>query len=270
MAVPMWFRTIASVLFFIALLLSWVVAWLLQVILIAGMYFFYTKKQRQYACGWLFRTLSMLLCDKLNPIWNVKTVSVSEKKVSPDVPTIYMFNHLSNCDPWLCIRAIWPVDCKWVAKGSLFKVPFGGWCLGNNGDIAVKFTAEKDGWGTEKGSVRSMMEHSAQLLRDHYPIAIFPEGVRSFNPEGPIGEFKDGFFILAIQEKATIVPVAISGTDKLWPRKAWQMNFGTSYQSVGAPISAEGHTVETLKKAVYDAMTEMREKHPDRLKNKSN
>ena len=207
----------------------------------------------------------MIFIDYLNIFW--KVVEVKRHPMKPSGrPVIYMFNHLSNCDPWLLIRAMWPIDCKWVCKGSLFKVPFGGWALRNANDIAVRFTADKGGWGTEKGSVRQMMEYSADLLRHQQAIAIFPEGVRNPHPDGPLGEFKDGYFALAIQEKADIVPIAISGTDKLWPRSDWRFDFGNAYISVGSAISVEGHTLESLKEAVFKAITEMREQHPDRKK----
>jgi hypothetical protein len=74
-----------------------------------------------------------------------------------------------------------------------------------------------------------MMEHCKQLLKDGGTItgerlrafissqpqignAVFPEGARS--PTGELQDFKPGMFQLALDTGATILPVAVSGTEK--------------------------------------------------------
>ena len=207
----------------VQLLISWIVIYIIQNIVIAAMYFFSTRYQREKVNGYVFRFVSWLFMVGLNPFWGLKLL-----KPMPKIPQgqnfMVMINHLSNADPWLAIRPIWPYDCKWIAKGALFKVPIGGWGLANAGDIAIKFTKEKGGWGTEKGSVGKMMSDCDALLRKAQPIAIFPEGVRNPKPEGPIGPFKDGFFDLAIKTGSWIVPMALSGSEKCWPVHDWRFD----------------------------------------------
>lgn len=260
-------RAVGTVLVFLNMFLGWIVAWLLQTIAKAVMFPFSTPEQRGDVCGRIFRTVNMIVMDLLNPFWCMNQVRCADRsKLPKDRPVIYMINHLSNSDPWGCIRVIWPVECKWICKGSLFKIPFGGWALKNNNDLAVKFTSAKGGWGTEKGSVKSLMDDAASNLRRLQPIAVFPEGVRSFNPDGPVGEFKAGFFDLAIKENALIVPVALSGTEKWWPRGDWKLNRAQAYSSVGDAIDPQtlGSTEELMAK-VHSAITELREQHPDRV-----
>lgn len=260
-------RTVLSVAWILAMLVGWVLAWSLQMVTMAVMYPFSTRTQRQDVCGHIFRTINMVVMDLLHPMWRTRILKPLDRSQLPaDRPILFMFNHLSNSDPWTAIRVIWPIDCKWICKGSLFKVPFGGWGLKNGGDLAVKFTAAKDGWGTEKGSVKQLMEDAAGLLRRGQPIAVFPEGVRNFKPSGPLGEFKPGFFDLAIKEGAVIVPVAFSGTEHLWPRGDWRFGFGTAYVSVGSHVETKDRTTEAVMKEVYDRITEMRDQHPDRVK----
>jgi len=47
-------------------------------------------------------------------------------------------------------------------------------------------------------------------------LFIFPEGTRS--PDGALQEGRDGVSSLALRTGAPIVPVAIAGSDRVWPR----------------------------------------------------
>ena len=56
------------------------------------------------------------------------------------------------------------------------------------------------------------------VLRDGNVLGIYPEGTRS--RDGKIGTFRDGAALLALRSGAPVVPVAVSGTEQLWPRGA--------------------------------------------------
>lgn len=258
-------RVFATVYIFLMIFLSWVVAWTLQTITKLLVYPFTTLDQRQDICAHIFRKCSFLFADVLNPFWKSAVLSPFPA-LKPNTKFLVVMNHLSNADPWFAVRPILPYDCKWICKGSLFSVPFGGWGLANNGDLAIQFTAEKDGWGTKKGSVSAMMDRCKQLLGRAQPIAVFPEGVRNPKPEGPLGEFKLGFFTLAVEQGLTIVPLALSGSDKAWPRGDWKFDAATCYFSFGEPIEAVGCTAEELRDKVWKVITDLREAHPDRKK----
>ncbi|RNC30397.1 1-acyl-sn-glycerol-3-phosphate acyltransferase, partial [Trypanosoma cruzi] len=95
--------------------------------------------------------------------------------------------------------------------------------------------------------------------------AVFPEGLRSKNPEGGLLPFRLGFFKLAVEEGATIVPIAISGTDKCWPLGSVLMDSSTAYFSCGDPVDASTfRTAEELRDHVWQLITDLRESHPDR------
>jgi 1-acyl-sn-glycerol-3-phosphate acyltransferase len=256
-------RALLTVVLLLGMLVGWVLCWAAQLVVIAAMFPFTKKTQREDMCGLMFRTVCYVILDILNPMWGL-TILRPLPDFPANTPHMYMMNHLGNADPWMCIRWMWPVDCKWICKGSLFKVPFGGWCLRNNGDLEVKFTKAKGGWGTEKGSVRGLMDDAAALLRRNQPIALFPEGVRNPKPEGGLGEFKAGFFDLAVKEGATIIPVALSGYEGYWPVHDWVFGCSQGYVTCGDPISPEGHTAETLMALVHKTISEMRDTHPDR------
>lgn len=262
-------RAVVSVWMLTQLLLGWVVLWLIQCVARVIAFPFTTATQREDMCGHIHRKTNYVFVMFLNPLWwtsVLRPFPMQKLAAAKSKKVICMMCHLSNADPWFAIRPMGlPVDCKWVCKGSLFNVPFGGWGLKNAGDLAIKFTEAKDGWGTEKGSVGQLMADAKVLLERDQPIAVFPEGVRSFNPDGPLGEFKLGFFMLAVEQKANIVPVAFSGTETAWPRGSWMFDFARVYSSCGDPISAEGETPESLRDKVWVAITELRESHPDRI-----
>lgn len=263
-------RFVASILLILQLLVAWVTLWIIQVVAMTLTYPFTTVEQRQDICGHIHRKVNYFFVVLLNPLWWTTIVRPfpTEKlaKTKNGSKLIVMMNHLSNSDPWIAIRPMgWGIDCKWICKGSLFKVPFGGWGLKNAGDLAIKFTADKEGWGTEKGSVGQLMADARALLKRGQPIAVFPEGVRSFDAQGGLNEFKLGFFTLAVEEGAVIVPMAFSGCETAWPRGDWMFDFARCYASCGDPISAEGHTPESLRDKVWAAITELREAHPDRI-----
>lgn len=258
-------RFLVTIYVFLMILLSWILGWALQTIAKIVTYPFLTATQRTDMMSHIFRYGSCIFVDLLNPFWRTKILR-KFPKVEKNTKFIVVLNHLSNADPWFAIRPILPVDCKWICKGSLFKIPFGGWALANNGDLAVKFTKEKDGWGTEKGSVGQLMNDARGLLKRCQPIGVFPEGVRNPNPDGPVGEFKLGFFTLAVEEDVTIVPIAMSGAETAWPKGDWKFDFATCYVSCGEPISPKGLTDVELRDKVRNVISEMRDSHPDRLK----
>lgn len=261
------FRSIFSIVQFILLLLIWILAWVLQVI--AGLVMFSSSKYAyEHVAAKIFRTLNWLVMDLLNVFWSIKVLRPFPKAASdPKEKYIVMFNHLSNADPWVVLRVFifGDRDLKFASKGSLFNVPFGGWCMSRQGDMPIKFTKEKGGWGTEKGSVGELMKMAVDQIEHGASIAVFPEGVRNHTPEGGLGEFKAGFFDLALEHGYKILPVAISGSEKCWPVHSWQMDSATVYITCGEElVDPKGHNRDTLIKVVRDKIHDMRESHPDR------
>lgn len=64
------------------------------------------------------------------------------------------------------------------------------------------------GWATAEGSVAAMMKEAAKFLAMGIGIVVFPEGTRSV--DGRMQPFRDGFFRLAIETNAEILPCGLS------------------------------------------------------------
>ena len=56
---------------------------------------------------------------------------------------------------------------------------------------------------------------AARSLAAGHSLLVYPEGTTS--PDGAIGEFKDGAFIIAVTSQVPVLPVAIDGTGRIWP-----------------------------------------------------
>jgi len=125
---------------------------------------------------------------------------------------ILVANHVSLADPpivgWATGYQIGRV-VHFMAKQEMRSWPILGWLAGHSGVFWVR-RGEGD-----RASQRAALE----VLADGRPIAVFPEGTRSRN-EGIIGEGKAGATLLAMRSGAPLLPVAISGTERIFPGKS--------------------------------------------------
>lgn len=185
----------------------------------------------------------------INPFWCMKVIRPWPKGYTPK-RTVFMSNHLCQADPFVLVRALFPVHNKAIYKADLRKVPVAGWVLALSDDIPVYFTKDKGGWGTVKGSIGKMMNRAlANIELGCFP-AVYPEGTRSRTSR--LQPFKDGFFRFAIENDCEIMPVAIFGQQFLWGMDSKFCSPGTYHVMYGDPISSEGKNIEELKKETRD------------------
>ncbi|MFL5320293.1 MAG: lysophospholipid acyltransferase family protein [Myxococcaceae bacterium] len=196
--------------------------------------------------GRFFRLIGVAV-SKLSPYWDFGVEGDAPKALSGKV--VVVSNHESNADPFLVSFLPW--EMKWMAKQSLFKVPFVGWSMWLAGDIGIVRGKE--------GEAKRALDICAQWLRRGMPVMIFPEGTRS--KDGSMGAFKDGAFRLAIEEQADILPLAIAGTRKALPKHSWRFSKSRARVKVGERISTAGMTLkdlEPLKERVREQIAKMR------------
>ena len=98
------------------------------------------------------------------------------------------------------------------------------------------------------------MRAGAAGLRAGKILNIYPEGQRSF--DGNLHEFKKGAAILATELNVPIVPVALDGPDRIWPRKSRRVRLAKVKISFGEPIDARTIAPdETDEEVVYEKVT---------------
>jgi long-chain acyl-CoA synthetase len=104
---------------------------------------------------------------------------------------------------------------------------------------------------TDTNLMRAMRTGAAGLRAGRI-LNIYPEGERSF--DGLLHSFKKGAAILASELDVPIVPVALDGVYKVWPRKSRRIRLAKVKIHFGAPI----HPRDLLKcvdgEADYDGM----------------
>ena len=149
--------------------------------------------------------------------------------VPRDRPCVYMSNHQSIVDIAAIIATL-PVAWRFVAKRELTWIPFFGWALALGHQIVVD---RKD----REASVRSLAR-AAERVREGANVIIFPEGTRS--PAGSLRDFKSGGFHLALQAGVPIVPVAISGSWRISPKRSLRIHSGRVLVRYGEPIATQG------------------------------
>jgi long-chain acyl-CoA synthetase len=98
------------------------------------------------------------------------------------------------------------------------------------------------------------MRAGAAGLRAGRILNIYPEGQRSF--DGKLNEFKKGAAILATGLNLPIVPVALDGTYRIWPRKSWRFRLAKVRISFGAPVDVRKvASGEADEEVVYEKVT---------------
>lgn len=81
------------------------------------------------------------------------------------------------------------------------------------------------------------MKAGAIGLKNGKVLNIYPEGERGF--DGELHAFKKGAAILATELDLPIVPVAIDGLHKVWPRRSWRIRPAKVKITIGKPFYAK-------------------------------
>lgn len=161
---------------------------------------------------------------------------------------IYMCNHVSNLDPPVVLPHL-PGRSSVLLKKELMKIPLMGQAM-----RMAKFVPVER--GHRRDAAKASVEAAADALRSGLHILVFPEGTRS--KDGRLSAFKKGPFFLAEQTGAPIVPIAVSGTQRMMQKGSVSITPGEALVQVLAPILPANYgSREELMRAVTDAIAEV-------------
>ncbi len=149
-------------------------------------------------------------------------------------PQLFVANH-SGLHDILSLAAHLPIQFRWIAKKSLFKVPFMGWHMSRSGYIPIDRENPRE-------AAKSIIE-AAQVIRGGVNAIAFPEGTRSRT--GDLGQFRSGAFALALKTGVPLVPITLEGSYRVIMPKTLQVNPGAVIRiKIDKPIdlSAYGRT----------------------------
>lgn len=144
-------------------------------------------------------------------------------------PAVLMANHESALDI-LVLFLVVPRDVRFLAKRSLFYIPFLGWSMWLAGFVPV----DRD----QTDGARKVFEELVDRVRDGLSILVFPEGTRS--RDGRLLPFKKSGFLLALKAGIPVVPIGISGSRGVLGWRGLLIGPGEVVVRVGAPIATAG------------------------------
>lgn len=172
------------------------------------------------------------------------------ENVSTHGPALFLSNHQSLVDIAAIVDTLPPsVSWRFVAKRELVRVPIFGWCLVATGQIIVDR-------GNRQRAVRSL-QRAVERIRGGASVIMFPEGTRS--ADGSLRPFKSGPFHLAVAAQVPIVPVTVSGSQRITPKGSLTVHAGTVRIVFGKPIPTRGVRLDErneLKARVRAAIAE--------------
>lgn len=176
----------------------------------------------------------------------VKLRITGHENVEKDKLYVYASNHMSLFDIPV-LQAAMPQKVYKIYKKELGKIPIFGWQLLIGPYISVDRKNFEKAMNSIKRAERLMEKKRISML-------LFPEGTRSRT--GEVQPFKRGAFFLAAKVKKPIIPVSISGTDKIMPKKKFRIMPGEVHIHFGKPLDT-GH-LESRQDEI-DLMNKVRE-----------
>lgn len=152
------------------------------------------------------------------------------ERLTPGRGYVFAANHLSMFDHWAFLHHI-PFQLRFIAKASLFRIPFLGWHLRRSGNVAVNYRNPRQ-------AVRSY-QGVAEKIASGMSFVIYPEGMRTL--DGVPVAFKRGAFLLPKHARAPIVPVTLIGAHRRLQRGSMVIYPGEMGMVVHSPIEYDDY-----------------------------
>ncbi|MFI5302821.1 MAG: lysophospholipid acyltransferase family protein [Polyangiales bacterium] len=134
------------------------------------------------------------------------TIVRHRERLAASMPAIYVANHTSDLDAFLCVW-LCPYGVCGVFKKEIVRVPFYGWLAALSGHLLLDR-------GNLGRAVESLRETASFVRRNRLGIWIMPEG--TYGEAGELLPFKKGFVHLAIATGLRVVPVVLKGAHESW------------------------------------------------------
>jgi 1-acyl-sn-glycerol-3-phosphate acyltransferase len=181
------------------------------------------------------------------------------ENIPQEGPLLVICNHASNADGMLLMAYVVPAMKRpmgWLGKEEALRWPLFGWAMRRNGVFGVRRGA---------GDLEAF-KAAKRVLDEGRVLTIFPEGTRS--PNGALQDVKEGATVLAVRSGAPILPIAIAGSQRFWPkgkllprpRRRMTVRVGEPF-TLTVPRGADRH--ESLRAATAELMRHVAELLPE-------
>lgn len=192
--------------------------------------------------------VGVLWADLILFISGVRAKLFNPEVLIPGQSYIFAANHRSSFDIPVLFSKL-PIQFRWLAKDSLFKIPLFGWAMKRTGYIRINRSNSRQAY---QGLLLA-----AKKVNEGTSVVIFPEGTRQETDH--LGDFKKGGFVLALKSKKPIVPIGILGSAHVLPKNGFWITPGIIKIVLGTPIPTEGYKAkdaEILMQKVREAIQE--------------
>ncbi len=157
----------------------------------------------------VFRFLAALLVPAFDLM--MKFVVVGGDKVPRTGAFVLSPNHMTNIDPVTIGRVLWKLGRapRFLAKASLFRVPFVGWLLTRSGQVPVERS------GVVRGA--DPLAAGGSIVEKGLAVIVYPEGSLTRDPGLWPMRGKFGAVMMALEADVPLIPVAHWGDQKVLP-----------------------------------------------------
>ena len=161
---------------------------------------------------------------------------------------VIMANHESSLDIVVLLTAIPPsVELRFLAKKSLFAIPFLGWAMTAAGFIPV----DREDRSTAVTTLRQTM---AEIARGGSPL-VFPE--QTWTSDGRLLAFARGGFLVALKSDLPILPVGLEGPRLVLPPGEGVIRPRPVTVRIGEPLATAGLGVSRLRELMQRTRTQI-------------
>jgi len=186
------------------------------------------------------------------PIYRIEIIGID--KVPEKGRVVICSNHISYLDP-VIIGAFIPRCVYFIAKKELYNNKF----VASLVTFLNAFPVDRESFSMK------VFKTSFEVLENENALGLFPEGKRS--TDGILGEGKKGVGLIAVQTASPILPVAVSGTNKIIQKPHRRMFFPKIKLIIGDIIDTEDIIKKHGKKESVDLVFQKTMKEIKKLYN---
>jgi 1-acyl-sn-glycerol-3-phosphate acyltransferase len=194
----------------------------------------------------MYNAIALLTWPVLYGLYRVRATGI--ENLPENTGFVLACNHISSFDPWPLGLPLWPHrQLRFMAKAELYR-----WPLTYVVDGAGAFPVRRGQRDTEA------IDTAVSLVRDGWPVAMFPEGTR--RTKGLVKKFearpRSGAARIALEGGVPLVPAAVAGTDGLSRLSRLRVAYGTPVDIDDLrgreDVAAAAHEATTrLMEAIY-------------------
>lgn len=189
--------------------------------------------------NWFIYVAAFIVRPVMKLCFRYKVIGKENLPKPGDAPVVFACNHVSFADPVImwCMLYSQCRGSRFLARSTLFKPVMGG-LIARAGAIPID----------PESADRKAIKRAAAALKRGEHLLIFPEGTRMNKPD-KVYKPHAGVVLIAQMGKAKVVPVGISGTERIMPYgKPKFLRFPKVVFNVGAPIDPKGERFADVPK----------------------